>query len=153
MRDRSSLEYEFTRGRRDALAKFALDSSFKPVAPPKPPQIPQIRQQKAPELPKLPALPVVTPQPQLAPLPQTNPAAAVSAAAHLPKVGEFNFEMTPRAKSKPGEIRPDNGRRTLGTNFNDRPPYSISRGFDALKGPHNPDPLDIGEQTIHGGIF
>lgn len=137
----------YTLGRLHAFHKFGQASPFKPVPPPAAPK-PQALQ--VPKAPKPTPTPQGTPRAAVMPVPQLNPANNISQPPA--KFAQFNMEMTPRAKAKPGEIDPDNGSRVLGTNFDGHTPREVSKGFDALREqPKNLDPLDVGEISAFEG--
>lgn len=69
------------------------------------------------------------------------------------KAGEFNMGMTPDPASKPDKVpAPDNGRRTMGTRFNDpqHPINDINSAWNALSIPKNTDVLNEMGQAEFG---
>jgi hypothetical protein len=70
------------------------------------------------------------------------------------KLGEWS--LRPKARLPPGRIHPDNGTRTLGTNF-DLPrngsSSAVSQAFDALRTQRNTDPSDpIALNALNEGV-
>lgn len=151
----------------------AAAAQFQPVAPPKPAAAAPLRTAATPP-PKLsqppapPTMPLGIKPP--APMPQINPQPIPQLAGTMQqqqtqqavaqpqkllndaaKIGEFRLGLSPDPKLAPGEIRADNGRRVLGTNF-DSPLQDrrVSQGFEALRVQKNQDMLNAGNEASLG---
>jgi hypothetical protein len=156
-------------GVKAAEQAFAPVKASQPVAP-KPQTAGQVGMAKAqstslslsppaPPAPPKPAISFKPPPLQMPPSPVTNTQQMMSARQTdvtqqgAAKAANFNMEMIPPPRPRPGEVEPNNRDVSPGTNFQEpRNPNRIGSAFDGLREQRNHDVINAGNEASIGSV-